>query len=181
MLGTALGFGAFVMIVLTVTQLVFRVMRVTLAEWMGDTVPLFRNMHVSSIISMGLTAALVLTGHVGLSLANVRRLEPAHGGALAPRRHGLAEIREAQPELRALPDAVHVLHDALRDVRTVRNLYVTIASNPAMSGLPVAGAWAMIIVAALLLVASLVIGWDGLKAYRKYSAAPIGKPAVAKA
>ncbi len=50
------------MIVLTVTQLVFRVMRVTLAEWMGDTVPLFRNMHVASIISMGLTAALVLTG-----------------------------------------------------------------------------------------------------------------------
>ena len=50
------------MIVLTVTQLVFRVMRVTLAEWMGDTIPIFRNMHVSSIISMGLTAALVLTG-----------------------------------------------------------------------------------------------------------------------
>jgi hypothetical protein len=42
-LGTALGFGAFVMIVLTVTQLVFRVMRVTLAEWVGDAAPIFRN------------------------------------------------------------------------------------------------------------------------------------------
>ncbi len=42
-LGTALGFGAFVMIVLTVTQLVFRVMRVTLAEWVGDSAPIFRN------------------------------------------------------------------------------------------------------------------------------------------
>ena len=40
-----------------------------------------------------------------------------------------------------------------------------------MSGLPVAGAWAMIVVAALLLVAALIIGWDGLKAYQKYSAA----------
>ena len=60
--GTALGFGAFVMIVLTVTQLVFRVMRVTLTEWVGETVPLVRNMHVSSIISMVLTLALVLTG-----------------------------------------------------------------------------------------------------------------------
>ena len=63
---------------------------------------------------------------------------------------------------------------------------MTIAANPAMSGLPVAGAWAMIVVAALLLVASLVIGWDGLKAYRKYSemppmAKPVGKPAVARA
>ncbi|MGZ5163042.1 MAG: carbon starvation CstA family protein, partial [Burkholderiales bacterium] len=60
--GTALGFGTFVMIVLTVTQLVFRVMRVTLTEWVGDVVPPVRNMHVSSLISMGLTLALVLTG-----------------------------------------------------------------------------------------------------------------------
>jgi hypothetical protein len=59
---------------------------------------------------------------------------------------------------------------------------VTIASNPKMSGLPVAGAWAMIIVAALLLVAALVIGWDGLKAYQKYSAQPAApKPAPASA
>ena len=35
----ALGFGTFVMIVLTVTQLVFRVMRVTLTEWVGETIP----------------------------------------------------------------------------------------------------------------------------------------------
>ncbi|MFM7459704.1 MAG: carbon starvation CstA family protein, partial [Burkholderiales bacterium] len=60
--GTALGFGTFVVIVLTVTQLVFRVMRVTLTEWVGDLIPPVRNTHVSSVISMGLTLALVLTG-----------------------------------------------------------------------------------------------------------------------
>ncbi|HYA38718.1 MAG TPA: carbon starvation CstA family protein, partial [Candidatus Methylomirabilis sp.] len=60
--GTALGFGTFVIIVLTVTVLVFRVMRVTLTEWVGDAIPLVRNMNVSSLISMTLTAALVLTG-----------------------------------------------------------------------------------------------------------------------
>jgi hypothetical protein len=49
---------------------------------------------------------------------------------------------------------------------------VTIAANPQMSGLPVAGAWAMIVVAILLLVAALFIGWDGLKAYQRYSATP---------
>ena len=83
MFGTALGFGAFVMIVLTVTQLVFRVMRVTLTEWVGDTVPLVRNMHVSSIISMVLDAGAGAHRHVGLPLADVRRLEPADGGALS--------------------------------------------------------------------------------------------------
>src|SRR5512143_3490679 len=60
--GTALGFGAFVVIVLTVTQLVFRVMRVTLTEWVGETIPVARNMHVSTLFSMVLTLALVLTG-----------------------------------------------------------------------------------------------------------------------
>src|SRR5512135_3404515 len=59
--GTALGFGVFMVIVLTVTQLIFRVMRVTLTEWAGDTIPVFRNMHVSLIFSMVLTIALVLT------------------------------------------------------------------------------------------------------------------------
>lgn len=37
-------------------------MRVTLTEWVGDAVPPVRSTHVSSIISMALTAALVLTG-----------------------------------------------------------------------------------------------------------------------
>ena len=65
---------------------------------------------------------------------------------------------------------------------TARNLYVTIASNPKMSGMPVAGAWAMIVLAVLLIVAALFIGWDGLKAYRKYGEAKTAqKPAPAGA
>jgi hypothetical protein len=59
---------------------------------------------------------------------------------------------------------------------TARNLYVTIAANPKMSGLPVWGAWSMIAVSALLLVAALLIGWDGYKAYMRHAATP-GTPA----
>src|SRR4030067_919993 len=62
LLGTALGFGAFMVIVLTVTQLIFRVMRVTLSEWVGEAMPAFKNMHISTITSMVLTMLLVLTG-----------------------------------------------------------------------------------------------------------------------
>src|ERR671918_642581 len=60
--GTAIGFGAFVVIVLTVVQLVFRLMRVTLGEWLGEGWAGFKNQHVASIIGMVLTMALVLTG-----------------------------------------------------------------------------------------------------------------------
>jgi carbon starvation protein len=53
---------------------------------------------------------------------------------------------------------------------TARNLYVTIAATPKMTALPVAGAWAMIAVSALLFVAAILIGWDGYKAYLRYRA-----------
>jgi carbon starvation protein CstA len=60
---------------------------------------------------------------------------------------------------------------------TARNLYVTIAANPKMTALPVAGAWAMILVAGLLFVAALLIGWDGYRAYMRHGATP-SAPAV---
>ena len=60
--GSALGFGVFVVIVLTMVQLVFRVMRVTLGEWLGDTWVGFKNSHIAAIVSMALTLLLVLSG-----------------------------------------------------------------------------------------------------------------------
>jgi len=180
--GTALGFGAFVMIVLTVTQLVFRVMRVTLAEWMGDTIPLFRNMHVASIISMVLTMALVLTG----TWVYLWQMFGASNQLMAALSLLVVTVwlksEKRNPSYALYPMLFMYFTTLFATCVTARNLYVTIASNPKMSGLPVAGAWAMIIVAALLLVAALVIGWDGLKAYQKYSAQPAApKPAPASA
>jgi len=64
---------------------------------------------------------------------------------------------------------------------TARNLYVTIAINPNLSGLPVAGAWAMIFVSALLIVAAVLIGWDGWQAYQRYAKAAPPAPAPAGA
>jgi carbon starvation protein len=180
--GTALGFGAFVMIVLTVTQLVFRVMRVTLSEWLGDTIPLFRNMHVASIISMVLTAALVMTG----TWVYLWQMFGASNQLMAALSLLVVTVwlksEKRNPSYALYPMLFMYFTTLFATVVTARNLYVTIASKPGMSGLPVAGAWAMILVAALLLVAALIIGWDGLKAYQKYSAQPAPpKPATAKA
>jgi carbon starvation protein CstA len=62
---------------------------------------------------------------------------------------------------------------------TARNLYVTIAAKPGMQGLPVAGAWAMIIISLLLFVAAVLIGWDGYQAYQRYTKGKL--PTVAPA
>jgi carbon starvation protein len=177
--GTALGFGAFVVIVLTVTQLVFRVMRVTLTEWAGEAIPLVRNMHVSSIISMLLTLALVMTG----TWVYLWQMFGASNQLMAALSLLVVTVwlksEKRNPSYALYPMLFMYITTLFATAVTARNLYVTIAANPAMSGLPVAGAWAMIVLAALLIIAALFIGWDGLKAYRKYSATPAApKPAV---
>jgi len=170
--GTALGFGAFVVIVLTVTQLVFRVMRVTLKEWIGEAVPPVQNMHVSSIFSMGLTGALVLTG----TWVYLWQLFGASNQLMAALSLLIVTVwlrsEQRNPSYALWPTLFMYITTVFATLVTARNLYVTIAANPKMSGLPVIGAWAMIIVAALLIVAAVLIGWDGFKAFQRHGAKP---------
>jgi carbon starvation protein len=170
--GTALGFGAFVVIVLTVTQLVFRVMRVTLKEWIGEAVPPVQNMHVASILSMGLTAALILTG----TWVYLWQLFGASNQLMAALSLLIVTVwlrsEQRNPSYALWPMLFMYITTVFAALVTARNLYVTIAANPKMSGLPVIGAWTMIVVAALLIVAAVLIGWDGLKAFQRHGAKP---------
>ena len=170
--GTALGFATFVIIVLTVTQLVFRVMRVTLAEWVGDAIPPMRNMHVASFISMGFTAALVLTG----TWVYLWQMFGASNQLMAALSLLVVAVwlksEKRNPTYAVVPMVFMYVTTLAATAVTARNLYVTIAANPKMSALPVAGAWAMIAVSVLLFVAALLIGWDGYKAYVRHGAAP---------
>jgi carbon starvation protein len=170
--GTALGFGAFVLIVLTVTQLVFRVMRVTLTEWVGDAFPPVRNMHVSTIISMILTIALVLTG----TWVYLWQLFGASNQLLASLSLLVVTVwlrsEKRKTTWALIPMLFMYITTIFATLVTAHNLYVTIAMNAQAGTLPVAGAWAMIAIAVLLIVAALLIGWDGLKAYRRYGAQP---------
>jgi carbon starvation protein len=168
--GTALGFGTFVVIVLTVTILVFRVMRVTLTEWVGDSIPAVRNTHVSSIISMALTAALVLTG----TWVYLWQMFGASNQLMAALSLLVVAVwlksENRNPTYALAPMIFMYVTTLAATAVTARNLYVTIAANPKMTWLPVAGAWAMIAVSVLLFVAAILIGWDGYKAYRRYHA-----------
>jgi carbon starvation protein len=170
--GTALGFGTFVIIVLTVTQLVFRVMRVTLTEWAGDTIPPVRNMHVSTSISMVLTAALVLTG----TWVYLWQMFGASNQLMAALSLIVVSVwlksEHRNPTYALAPMIFMYVTTLAATAVTARNLYVTIAANPKMTALPVAGAWAMIAVSVLLFVAAIFIGWDGYKAYLRYRATP---------
>jgi carbon starvation protein len=177
--GTALGFGVFVVIVLTVTQLVFRVMRVTLAEWVGEAVPIARNMHVSTIFSMLLTLLLVLTGtwvYLWQMFGAANQLMAALSLLVVT---VWLKSTNRNPAYALWPMLFMYITTVAATIVTARNLYVTIAINPNMGGLPVAGAWAMIIISVLLIIAAVLIGWDGWQAYQRYSQTPTAKPAKA--
>lgn len=174
--GTALGFGAFMVIVLTVTQLIFRVMRVTLSEWIGDAVPVFKNMHISTVTSMLLTMLLVLTG----TWVYLWQLFGAANQLMAALSLLIVTVwlreQKKNPSFALWPTLFMYFTTLAATLVTARNLFVTIVPR---GGAAATGAWAMIIISGLLFVTALFIGWDGYKAYQRYASG--GKPQKAPA
>ncbi len=177
--GTALGFGVFMVIVLTVTQLVFRVMRVTLSEWAGDFIPVLKNQHVSTVTSMVLTMALVLTG----TWVYLWQLFGASNQLMAALSLLIVTVwlksKGRNPGYAMYPMLFMYVTTLAATLVNAYNLYVTIAIREGISGANKAGAWAMIAISVLLFVTAVVIAWDGYQAYKKYSKGEAAKPAPA--
>ncbi len=179
--GTALGFGVFVVIVLTVVQLVFRVMRVTLGEWLGEAWVGFKNPHIAAFISMALTLVLVLSGtwiYLWQMFGASNQLMAALGLLVVT----LWLYSTGRKVAYAFyPMIFMYLTTMAAIVVTGYYLYASILSNPkiAVQRINVFGAVAMIILAALLFIASLLIAHDAWVAWRKMRARPVQAPAVA--
>jgi carbon starvation protein len=167
--GTALGFGVFVVIVLTMVQLVFRVMRVTLGEWLGDAWVGFKNPHIAAIISMFLTLLLVLSG----TWIYLWQLFGASNQLMAAVSLLIVSIwlRSAgrSPRYAFWPMLFMYITTMAAIVVTGYNLYASILSNPKIAAQPINmfGAVAMILVSALLFVAALIIALDAWRAWHR--------------
>jgi carbon starvation protein len=170
--GTALGFGAFVVIVLTVVQLVFRVMRVTLGEWLGEWWVGFKNQHVASIFGSVLVLLLVLSG----TWVYLWQLFGASNQLLAALSLLLVTIwlvsTRRNPAYAGIPMLFMYVTTVAASLVTAYNLYTTIAIKEGSAGISVIGAWAMILIALLLVAAALLIAWDAWKAWNRYRAIP---------
>jgi carbon starvation protein len=176
--GTALGFGAFMVIVLTVTQLVFRVMRVTLTEWVSETIPVLRNVHISTVVSMLLTILLVLTG----TWVYLWQLFGAANQLMAALSLLIVTVwlreQKRNPSYALYPMLFMYVTTLAATLITARNLLVTIVPR---GGTAAAGAWSMIVISILLFITALIIGWDGYQAYQRYSKGGEAKKAPAAA
>lgn len=181
--GTALGFGAFIVIVLTVVQLVFRLMRVTLTEWLGDAWVGFKNANVATIVSMVLTLLLVLTG----TWIYLWQLFGASNQLMAALSLLIVTLwlrsTGRNPTYALIPMLFMYITTMAATLITAYNLYASILSNPAVASQPinVLGAVAMIFVAILLFVAAALIAWDAWKAWQRYGqkAVPAAAPGPA--
>ncbi len=170
------------MIVLTVTQLVFRVMRVTLTEWVGETIPIARNMNISTFFSMFLTLLLVMTG----TWVYLWQLFGASNQLMAALSLLVVTVWlksvKRNPAFALYPMLFMYVTTIAATIVTGYNLYV-LTLTPNVAAISVVGAWAMIVIAVLLIVAALLIGWDGWKAYQRLTKgerpttapAPVGK------
>ncbi|MBI2986246.1 MAG: hypothetical protein HYY45_05705 [Deltaproteobacteria bacterium] len=180
---SSLAFAAFIVIVLVVTQLIFRVMRVTLTEWLGEVVPVFRNQHVASFISVALAILLVLTGtwiYLWQLFGAANQLMAALSLLLVT--IWLASVGKAWLYA-GLPMIFMYVTTVGSVVVTAYNLYFNVYRPNVAAGrlLPAAGSGLMVLVSVLLVMAALLIGLDGWRAFLKYLGRPAPAPGPAPA
>ncbi len=157
---------------MTVVQLVFRVMRVTLGEWLGDAWVGFKNQHVATVISSLAVLFLVLSG----TWVYLWQLFGASNQLMAALSLLIVTVWLAStrrnPAFAGIPMVFMYVTTIAASLVTAWNLYKTIAIKSGVATISVIGSWAMIIVALLLVVASLMIAFDGWRAWARYRMAP---------
>src|SRR3989442_10814220 len=182
---TSLGFAAFIVIVLLVTQLLFRVMRVTRSEWLGDLIPPPRSQHVSSLVSIALAILLMMTGtwvYLWQLFGGANQLMAAL--ALLMVTVWLASVGKNWLYA-GLPAVFMYVTTCASILVTAYNLYTNVYQINLQAGrmAPVVGSALMILVALLLVGAALYIGIDSWRAFQRYRhrTARQPRPAAARA
>ena len=174
--GTAIGRTAFVVIVITVVQLLFRIMRVTLGEWLGGPVPAFKNQHVATVISMLATAFLVVSG----TWVYIWQLFGASNQLMAALSLLVVTVWLTATRRNALyagiPMVFMYVTTMAATLVTAYNLWTTIflkQVGKAGGGIAVAGSIVTIAIAILLFLAAILIAVDGIRAWQRYRKQPL--------
>jgi carbon starvation protein len=169
------SYGSVMMIVLAITimQLVIRFMRVATSEILGDVSPVFRNPHVGTIVASLLTAALVLTGwwqYLWVLFGGANQLMASLALMLAT----IWLISEGKATAWIFYPMIFMF------VTTVAALLYTSYSllskvfSGAVQGEALIGNTLMGVVAVFLVIAALVLAWEGQKAFGRYKSLRAG-------
>jgi carbon starvation protein len=165
------AYGSVMMIILAVTimQLVIRFMRVATAELMSDVSPIFKNIHVGTIVASILTLLLVLTGwwqYLWVLFGGANQLM----ASLALLLISAWLVSEGKPAAWAFIPMIFMF------VTTIAALLYTSYSllykvlSGAVKGEALVGNTLMGLCGLFLVVAALILAYEGFKAFRRFKA-----------
>jgi carbon starvation protein len=164
-------YGSVMMIVLAVTimQLVIRFMRVATSELLSDVSPVFRNVHIGTIIASILGIILVLTGwwqYLWVLFGGANQLM----ASLALMLVTAYLMSEGKPAAYAFYPMIFMFFTTIAAlVYTSYNLLLKVFTG-AVKGEALIGNTLMGFVGFFLVIAAIILGWEGLKAFNRYRA-----------
>jgi len=155
---------------LTIMYLVVRFMRVASAEFMGNSVPVFKNATVGTIVALLLSAVLIYTGfwaRIWVLFGGANQLMAALALLLVTlwlMSTGKKYMWTLIPFLFMFVTTIAALlitaYNTINQVMTTPNLPID----------KVIGNWLAGLIAIYLVVAALILGWDSLKAFQRFRA-----------
>jgi carbon starvation protein len=178
-LGSAYGSVMMIVLAVTIMQLVIRFMRVATSELLGDVSPIFRNVHIGTIVASLLGIILVMTGwwqYLWVLFGGANQLM----ASLALMLVTAYLMSEGKPAAYAFYPMIFMFITTVAAlVYTSYNLLLKVFTG-AVKGEALIGNTLMGLVGFFLVIAALILGFEGVKAFNRYRALR-AQPAPAKA
>ncbi|MGZ6193198.1 MAG: carbon starvation CstA family protein, partial [Syntrophales bacterium] len=163
------AYGSVMMIVLAITimQLVIRFMRIATSELLADVSPIFKNAHVGTIIASILGITVVLTGwwqYLWVLFGGANQLM----ASLALMLITAYLMSEGKPYAWAFYPMIFMFVTTIAALLYTSFTLLEKVFSGAVKGEALIGNTMMGVVGIFLVIAALILGFEGLKAFRRY-------------
>ncbi|MFA6223968.1 MAG: carbon starvation CstA family protein [Desulfomonilaceae bacterium] len=164
------SYGSVMMIVLAITimQLVVRFMRVATAELLSDVSPIFKNVHIGTLVASALGMVLVITGwwqYLWVLFGGANQLM----ASLALMLVSAWLVSEGKPAAWAMIPMIFMFVTTIAAlIYTSYNLLIVKVLSGALKGEALIGNTLMGLTAIFLVVAAIILAVEGFKAFRRF-------------
>jgi carbon starvation protein len=167
--GLGKSYGSVMMIVLAITimQLVIRFMRVATSELLSDVSPVFRNAHVGTLIASILGFVVVLTGwwqYLWVLFGGANQLMASLALLLVT----AWLMSEGRPSKWAFYPMIFMFITTIAALLYTSYSLLQKVFSGAVKGEALVGNTLMGLVGFFLVIAALILGWEGIKALNRY-------------
>ncbi|MGZ3568204.1 MAG: carbon starvation CstA family protein [Thermodesulfobacteriota bacterium] len=175
------SYGGVMLIILAVTilQLVIRFMRVATSEILGDISPIFKNVHIGTIIASLLTLVLILTGwwqYLWILFGGANQLMASMALMLMT----IWLMSQGKPYGWTFYPMIFMFITTIAALVVTSYRLFTAVFTGAVKGEAYIGNILMGLVAIFLIIAAIILAVEGLKAFGRYRAIKVvGAPAKA--